>query len=1338
MEQEQKIPVNIEDEMKRSYLDYAMSVIIGRALPDVRDGLKPVHRRVLWTMNELSNHYNKPYKKSARVVGDCIGKYHPHGDVAVYDTIVRLVQEFSMRVPLIDGQGNFGCFTGDTKIKLLDGTEKSFEELAQLNPNEIFYVYSVDQTGRVVVGEGRNSRITRKQASLIELTLDSGAKIRCTPDHLFMLRDGTYKQASALTSEDSLMPGYFKLTPIKEGLNPYLQIMQPKTGSYEFVHHLADEFNHKKGATKYVSGPFVRHHKNFNRLDNNPTNIERLGFLEHLHLHAEQIGMLWQDEDFRKKQKQGVQNYYLEHPEVLLERKNRFITQNKDANFRAQNGERISSRLKKFFQENPEAKNQISIQMKALWKDPDYRKKMSKALVGIEKRPLTSEQKQQVAKIISEKSKLMWADQSKKAEIIATICHALSSQEVRAKISSNSKANWQNPVYRSKYPSNHFSQMAKSLWQDPQTRITQQKKIAQQRQDPDFLESQRLAVQRTNASRLQNNPNMMFEMAQLAANELTQKWRDPSYKQKIMQQKVAKYVSNLIAQFGLEKVTPNLYENCRNANWIPNLQKALNYFHDFEAIIDTAKTYNHRIIDKKFLDQCLDVYDITVDTHHNFLLADGVFVHNSVDGDAPAAMRYTEVRMAKIAEMMLADIEKETVDFHPNYDETLEEPVVLPARFPNLLVNGASGIAVGMATNIPPHNLTEIIEATVYLIQNPNAVLADIIKIVQGPDFPTAGFILGREGIRQAYETGRGSIIMRARAAIDRSVRNEAREAIVVTQIPYQVNKAKLIERIAELINEKKIEDISDLRDESDREGMRIVIELKRGAVAQVVLNNLYKLTPMQTSFGIINLAIVAGQPRVLSLVETLRLFINFRKEIVRRRTEFELRKAKARQHILQGLMRALDHLDAIIKLIRAARSVVEAREGLVSQFAFSLLQAQAILDLQLQKLTGLEREKIANELKELERRIAELEEILSNEITLKNLIIKELREVQKDFSTERRTQIIDAEADLKLEDLIPDEDMVITVTHGGYIKRTPLTNYRNQRRGGTGKKGMTTRTEDIVSHIFIASSHSYILIFSDRGQAYTLKVHEIPDVSAAGKGKAIVNLINLPGTEKVAGVLAIKEFSEDRYVVMVTRKGTIKKTQLSDFAYSRSRGILAINVDDDDELIATEISDGKKKVFIATHDGMAIYFKESDVRSMGRQAHGVRGIDLRESDYVVGVAVVTGEEKMLTIAEYGLGKRTELSEYRFQSRGGVGVINMKLTDRTGAVVAVMPVSDEDEIMIISVHGKVIRLNVGSIRETGRSAQGVKLIDTADGDYVASASLIERQVDPIPENTESK
>lgn len=734
------------------------------------------------------------------------------------------------------------------------------------------------------------------------------------------------------------------------------------------------------------------------------------------------------------------------------------------------------------------------------------------------------------------------------------------------------------------------------------------------------------------------------------------------------------------------------------------------------------------------------VYDTIVRLVQDFSmrvpLIDGQGNFGSVDGDAPAAMRYTEIRMAKIADMMLADIEKETVDHHPNYDETLEEPVVLPARFPNLLVNGSSGIAVGMATNIPPHNLGEIVEATILLVQKPDTTLEEISKIVLGPDFPTGGFICGRDGIKQAYETGRGSVVMRARAAIDRSVRNEAREAIVVTQIPYQVNKAKLIERIAELINDKKIEDISDLRDESDREGMRIVIELKRGATAQMVLNNLYKLTPMQTSFGIINLSIVAGQPRVLGLLETLQLFINFRKEIVRKRTEFELRKARARQHILQGLVKALDNLDAVIKLIRASRSGVEAREGLMTTFAFSLVQAQAILDLQLQKLTGLEKEKILNELKEIERRIAELEEILNNETVLKGVIVKELREVQKEFSNERRTQILDAEADLKLEDLIPDEDMVLTVTHGGYIKRTPLAAYRSQRRGGTGKKGMTTRTEDIVSHIFIASTHSYILIFSDKGQVYTLKVHEVPDVSASGKGKAIVNLVNLPSTEKVAGVLAIKEFSDDRYVVMVTRRGTIKKTFLSDFAYSRSRGILAISIDEGDELIATELSDGKKKVFIATHDGMAIYFDESDVRSMGRGAYGVRGIDLRENDYVVGVAVVNGNEQILTISYCGLGKRTFLEEYRYQSRGGVGVINMKVTDKTGPVVAIMPVSDENEVMIISGGGKVIRISVGGIRETGRSAQGVKLIDTADEDYVVSASLIEQQDTPILDGNE--
>ncbi len=733
----------------------------------------------------------------------------------------------------------------------------------------------------------------------------------------------------------------------------------------------------------------------------------------------------------------------------------------------------------------------------------------------------------------------------------------------------------------------------------------------------------------------------------------------------------------------------------------------------------------------------VSVYDTIVRLVQDFSmrlpLIDGQGNFGSIDGDAAAAMRYTEVRMAKITEMMLADIDKETVDFYPNYDETMEEPSVLPTRFPNLLVNGAHGIAVGMSTNIPPHNLSEIINATILLIQKPHATLDEVMQCVPGPDFPTGAFICGRSGIRKAYETGRGTVIMRARAAIDRIGKNDEREAIVVTQIPFQVNKAKLIKCIAELINDKKIEDISDLRDESDREGMRIVIELKRGAVAQMVLNNLYKLTDMQTSFNIINLSIVNGQPRVLSLIETLQLFINFRREVIVRRTEFELRKARARQHILEGLVKALDHLDDIITLIRSSKAGAEARLGLMDQFGFSQTQAQAILDLQLQKLTGLERQKIVDEFNEILRLISELEDILSNETILKNLIIKELREVQKNFGDERRTQIVDEETDLTLEDLIPDEEMVITVTHGGYIKRTPLASYRSQRRGGIGRRGMTTKAEDAVDHIFVATTHSYILFFTDRGQVYTLKVHEIPDVGTAGKGKAIVNLINLPHNERVATIVTVREFSKGTYVVMVTRKGTIKRVELSDLAYSRSKGIIAMGVPEDDSLIAAELSDGSKRVFIATHDGMAIYFDENEVRSMGRQAQGVRGIELRENDFVVAMAVVSGTEQMLTISEQGLGKRTPISEYRFQSRSGVGVINMKVTERTGSVVTVMPVSDEDEIMLISTHGKVIRLCVDEIRETGRNTQGVILIDTADGDRVASASLI-RQNESIQED----
>ena len=731
------------------------------------------------------------------------------------------------------------------------------------------------------------------------------------------------------------------------------------------------------------------------------------------------------------------------------------------------------------------------------------------------------------------------------------------------------------------------------------------------------------------------------------------------------------------------------------------------------------------------------VYDSMVrmaqDFSMRYPLIDGQGNFGSLDGDAAAAYRYTEARLTRIATELLADIEKETVRFIPNYDESRQEPTVLPTRIPNLLVNGSDGIAVGMATKVPPHNLNEVIEATIHLLNNPTAKVSDLMKHLPGPDFPTGGFIFGKEGIKQAYQTGRGILQLRARAAVDKIGRGEKeRDAIVVTEIPYQVNKAKLIELIATLANEKRIEGISEVRDETDRESaaakkVRIVVELKRDAIAQVVLNKLYKMTPMQSTFGIINLSIVNGQPKVLNLAETLSEFISFRREVVRNRTEYELRKARARAHILEGLKRALDVLDDVIKLIRASKTTEDAKLGLQKKFEFSELQAQAILDMQLRRLAALERQKLIEEYEQLIKLIAELEDILNNERSLRNVIVKELRSVQKDYLDDRRTQIVDSGVELTLEDLIVDEDVVITITHSGYVKRTPVTTYRSQRRGGTGRKGMSTRSEDEVSLLFVASTHSYLMVFTAQGQVYKLKVHEIPDATAAGRGKAIVNLISLPQGQRIAGVVPVRSFQEGHFVVMVTKQGVIKKTELSEFANIRSNGIIAIGVDDDDELMAIEMTDGKKKIFLATREGQAICFDESEVRDMGRTARGVRGVTLRGHDRVVSLSAVAGDEQMLTITSNGFGKQTALDKYRVTGRAGKGVVNIKTTARNGKVVAVMPVIKDSGVLIITTQGKLIRIEAEQIRATGRSAQGVKLIDTSGGDYVASASLVERQ-----------
>ena len=735
------------------------------------------------------------------------------------------------------------------------------------------------------------------------------------------------------------------------------------------------------------------------------------------------------------------------------------------------------------------------------------------------------------------------------------------------------------------------------------------------------------------------------------------------------------------------------------------------------------------------------IYDTLVRLAQEFSmrypLVDGQGNFGSIDGDPPAAMRYTEARPEAMAEAMMADLDKETVDFVPNYDETTEEPTVLPTTFPNLLVNGSAGIAVGMATNIPPHNLREVIDGCIAAIdqrgQPKDVRLKAVLRVVSGPDFPSGGYIVGRNGIYQAFTTGRGSIMMRAKSSVEENKKGD-KQSIVITEIPYQINKARLIEKIADLAKEKIIEGISDLRDESDRDGMRIVIELKRGEMPDVVLNNLYKHTALQTTFGIIMLAIAGGRPKVLNILEVIEQFIEFRREVVRRRTEFELRKAEARAHILEGLKIALDHLDEVIKLIRGSKNPAEARDGLQRQFALSLVQSQAILDMQLQRLTGLERQKILDELLELMKTVERLRAILSSEELLMQLVINELKAVREKFGDERRTEIIADTGELRIEDLIADEDMAITVTNTGYIKRTPITTYRAQRRGGKGRIGMRTREEDYVSHLFVASAHAYIMIFTDRGRAYWLKVHEIPDVGPGGKGKAIANLVQLEAGEKIAALLAVKEFPEQedqQFIVMGSRKGTVKKTDLSAFSNPRAGGIIAMGIEEGDAVIAVELSDGKEQVFIGTRDGMAIRFDETDVRPMGRSAYGVRGITLREGDEVVAMEVVREGGTVLTVAQNGYGKRTGLDEYRLQSRGGVGIINIQTSDRNGKVVGVAYVHEDDELMLISQFGMILRMKAGDIRSIGRATQGVRLIEMEDGDNVVSvAKLAEKEEDP--------
>jgi len=721
------------------------------------------------------------------------------------------------------------------------------------------------------------------------------------------------------------------------------------------------------------------------------------------------------------------------------------------------------------------------------------------------------------------------------------------------------------------------------------------------------------------------------------------------------------------------------------------------------------------------------VYDSLVrmvqDFSLRYPLVDGQGNFGSVDGDPAAAYRYTEARLTKIALAMLEDIEKDTVDFAPNFDDRLEEPSVLPSRLPNLLVNGSAGIAVGMATNIPPHNLREVVAALTHLVDHPDAAVSELTRHILGPDFPTGGIIFGRDGIRECYDTGRGRIVLRARAQVEER-ESSGRSQIVVTEIPYMVNKARLLELIAELVREKKLEGISDLRDESDRDGMRVVIELKRDAVPLVVLNNLYKHTPMQTTFGAIMLALVDGVPKVMNLKELLQRFLDHRHDVITRRTRYDLRKAEDREHILEGLKVCVDNIDAVIKIIRGAATTEEAGAKLRERFQLTERQSQAILDMRLAKLTGLEREKLEQEMAEVRALIKELKAILASRPKRLSILKTELEDLAAAFGDDRRTEIVADQGNFSVEDLIAEEDMVITVSHTNYIKRIPVSTYRRQRRGGRGLNGMQTKEDDWVEHLFIASTHDYVMFFTANGQVYWLKVYDIPQGGRAARGKPIVNCIAINPDERISALVPVREFADDRFLLFATRLGTVKKTVLSAYGNVRSTGINAINIEDGDELIDVQVTDGTNDIVLATRHGMSIRFHEKDVREMGRATTGVKGVELEPKDAVIGMVVIRREATLLVVAEHGLGKRSELSDYRVQHRGGKGIITLKRTERTGDVVALKEVIPGDELMVITRGGVIIRLPVNDIRVIGRNTQGVRMINLDEGDAVQDVARV--------------
>jgi DNA gyrase subunit A len=1193
--------VEITGEMEKAYIDYAMSVIVQRALPSVEDGLKPVHRRILYAMHNMGLDPSKPTMKSARIVGDTMGKYHPHGNVAVYDAMVRMAQEFSLRYPLVHPQGNFGCFTADTKVKLTDGRDLSLKELIkEFKKGKRNYTYTVNSKGIIEIAEIKKPRLTKKDQKIMKVILDNGKEIKCTLNHKFMLKDGTYREAQMLKPKDSLMPCYLKLSTKKESpRNPktigYDMIFQPKHNSWDFVHILADNWNLDSGIYERSTGR-IRHHVDFNKLNNNPNNIKRMDWKEHWKTHYVFTSQRHKtDPEYRKKLAEGRKKFW-------SNKKNR---------------EAHSKRM--------------SIRNLKNWANPNYRKKKAKAISEANKKYLKNHP-EVIVKILKRASKTM-------------------------------KMMWQFPKYRKLF---HEKIVASNKRR--KTNLTGKKK---------FL-------------------------------------------------RVCNYVLNKNLSLNKENYEKIRKENFGAKNFTSWKLGVTKYYNNNKNLVLQEINGNHKVVRIEPLDKRQDVYDLTIDTTHNFALASGVFVHNSMDGDSPAADRYTEAKLSKISSTLLADLDKETVNMLPNFDNTLKEPDTLPGMLPNLLLNGATGIAVGMATNIPPHNLSELCDAITAYINKPKIEVEALMEHVTGPDFPTGGVISG-EGIKEMYKTGKGKVFIRGKTTTEEK---KGKTSIIITEIPYMVNKSDLVTAIAKLATEKKLPDVSDLRDESSKKGVRIVVELKKGSNYKFTLNKLYKLTRLQDRFDANILALVGKQPRVLNLKDVVFEYVKYRKLVVTKRSKFELKKAEDRLEIVLGLLIALKNIDAVITLIKKAKSTAEASEALTNKFKFSPRQVKAILETRLQQLTRLESDKLKTEEKKLRETITYLKKILGSEQEILKVIKKEIAELRKNYGDERRTKLLKSFGEIKERDLIEKKDVVIMLTNSGYVKRVDLKTYREQKRGGSGVTGAGLKEEDFVKKMLTCSTHDYLLFFTTRGRVYWLKANNVPDTVRQSKGRSIANLLNLRD-EEIANIMSVKDFEKD-YLMFGTKRGIVKRLPLKDLSKPRSTGVRVINLpaDGSDEIINVSRVKDKRDVLLVTKKGQAVRFSSENVRSMGRASYGVRGVALARGDEVISLEALPldGNTTILTVTDKGYGKRTDLKEYRKTSRGGKGVKNLKVTDKTGGIVNSLCVDNKDSVILTTTKGMVIRMPMKQLRVMGRATQGVRVVKLNKlGDRVADVVKVPRE-----------